>query len=837
MGFTSRFPTPRGVTETSNHWFFDMPSIRKIFRAFLASPSDLQEERRTVRGVVDEFNESFPDLLNYQIELLGWEDTSAGSGRPQKLINQDVDRCDLFIGLIWKRWGTPPDKDGEFSSGFQEEFERSKKRRGKSGSPEIALFFKKIPDDQVEDPGEDLKKVLKFQRTIIEEKNFLFQKFSTARELEKLVRKKLIAYVTDVRKDDPDFEPSEIRAKPEKSEPEKERDEKKSPDSLLFAGESFTFLGHLIDKLGRQDGEKELTASEVARFRLLANSISKPGNQEMGLGAHDINILFSERLNGAKLGNKEIRCLVRLGFQHLSDENIPLWCWYSALQNPWFQAILSSLIGTNDREKVGALWVLSALALDIPTDEQSIITRENILNAWFSEKSSATVRSAALEYLSKAGKTEDYSFAKKEYDRNDNSTNRKALECMVGLSLRTEHENSAHRLILESQFESLDSDILQIALKQFENLNRDELLLGLEHLSAQVRLKALKVLLERDSLDEGMAERLSRDKDAQVRNEAIVALRKLGKTLSESEVEKILVPDGSSDKRGSELFSLYQQESLRNFSLAELTTKEKNRHDDAYFVRAGKYFVKHGQELRRDIDDTFEKYCEESIRRIKAYYGDPPTNGDLVQRINDVEDFRRKTLTRRGLDILCRAGKRNDFQRIRQNLQTDYAGASNADAQYLGKYGEWSDILLLSNVEVGMLSFSQIMSPGGYDNFLEEVAKAVLKISHRHPSFDLFDLEIPGSILKRIVEQCSKSRFSKCSNDSLIRLFYNESPDVRKSASIKAVQTLTRKRIEAILHAYIRGDNFRYYNVIHWLDLRVSMPRAEALKVAQATDR
>ncbi len=55
-----------------------MPSTRKILRAFLASPGDLREERKAVCDVVAEFNESWADILGYQIELLGWEDTAAG---------------------------------------------------------------------------------------------------------------------------------------------------------------------------------------------------------------------------------------------------------------------------------------------------------------------------------------------------------------------------------------------------------------------------------------------------------------------------------------------------------------------------------------------------------------------------------------------------------------------------------------------------------------------------------------------------------------------------------------------------------------------------------------
>ena len=228
-----------------------------------------------------------------------------GFGRPQELINQDVDRCDLFIGLIWKRWGTPPDKDDKFSSGFQEEFERSIDRREKSGKPEIALFFKKISDELKEDPGEDLKRVLKFRETVEAGKRILFRDFSTPQEIELLVRKKVIEYVKSVRATDAVSEPKEVRAKPADSEPEEENGEKKNIDSSPFSAEGFAFLENFVDKIGQKDAMDDLSASDVARFRLLANSISKPGNEAMALGVHDINILFLARAEGLILGERE----------------------------------------------------------------------------------------------------------------------------------------------------------------------------------------------------------------------------------------------------------------------------------------------------------------------------------------------------------------------------------------------------------------------------------------------------------------------------------------------------------------------------------------------------
>jgi hypothetical protein len=57
--------------------------------------------------------------IGWHVELLGWEDTLPGASRPQDKINEDVDRCELFLGLLRRRWGEPP--GGKWSTGFEED--------------------------------------------------------------------------------------------------------------------------------------------------------------------------------------------------------------------------------------------------------------------------------------------------------------------------------------------------------------------------------------------------------------------------------------------------------------------------------------------------------------------------------------------------------------------------------------------------------------------------------------------------------------------------------------------------------------------------------------------
>ena len=712
----------------------------------------------------------------------------------------------------------------------------------------MSLFFKQIPDEFMEDPGDDLKRVLEFRKTTIAEKKMLFQNFSTVREMEVLVRKCITAYVNRVKAEDTSSEPDEVRAKRAKPAPKKVEVERKRPESSPLSAEGFAFLESLVDRIGQEGALDDLSASDVARFRLLANSISKPGNEEMGLGVHDINILFSARAEGMKLGERESRSLASLGFKYLSTENVPFWCWYSNLSDSRFDvALVSSVVGDDDDEKVGAISVLGALARELPTDDEHI-KREWIIEGWFAEDSSARVRSAALGYLAKNGTVEDFAVAKKEYDRSDHETSLRALECMVGILLRTGQSNSAQQLVLESQFTLLDAAMLQAVLDGFENMETAALLIGLEHRNAEVRLRTLKVLLGQGSLTQGMAEQLSEDSDALIRNEAITALLKLGRSFTEEEIKNILIRPkkqtllamGSgrdSDPQGEELFARYQLESLKKHPETELTRRVEVSliYDDVpYFARVEKYFSKHAKELRRDIDDTFKTYFEEQIQRTDTAFGLTSSVKGFAKEAEDLKDFRGKTLTRQGLDILCRAGKRADLQRIRGNLQSGYTGASNTDAEYLRKHGEWTDIPLLANAAAPNLAWPLLMS-ADYGTFTDEVAKAALSMGHSHSISLLFSLEIPASILKRVIELCAESRFSKISHDALLGLFDHESADVRKTASIKAVRALSAKRIKLILHEYISSNKYRYYNVIHWLDLGASLPRSEARKVASVS--
>jgi hypothetical protein len=72
---------------------------KRVVKIFIASPSDLAPERGAFRRQIEALNLGFGDGADVEFVLLGWEDAMATTGRrPQSVINDDVDACDVFAG-------------------------------------------------------------------------------------------------------------------------------------------------------------------------------------------------------------------------------------------------------------------------------------------------------------------------------------------------------------------------------------------------------------------------------------------------------------------------------------------------------------------------------------------------------------------------------------------------------------------------------------------------------------------------------------------------------------------------------------------------------------------
>jgi tetratricopeptide (TPR) repeat protein len=131
--------------------------------------------------------------MNYLFEAVGWEDSLPGFGRAQEIINRDVEQCDVFVMLLWKRWGQPT---GKFSSGTEEEFNIARERYNRTkNSPHLLLYFRSVPRSMMADPGEQLSKVIKFRTWVEEERLCMFDTYDKPQDWKDLLVRHLCKWL------------------------------------------------------------------------------------------------------------------------------------------------------------------------------------------------------------------------------------------------------------------------------------------------------------------------------------------------------------------------------------------------------------------------------------------------------------------------------------------------------------------------------------------------------------------------------------------------------------------------------------------------------------------
>ena len=154
-----------------------MPRIETILSVFVASPSDVSEERDLLESAINELNRTLPGRTGVRLELLRWEHgTWPSFGKDaQAVINTQIPQdYDIFIGILWNTIGSPTN---QAESGTIEEFNLAKERYDKDpDSVHLMLYFKISPPLSMESfDGSQYEKVQNFQSRVKEEGAFFWQ--------------------------------------------------------------------------------------------------------------------------------------------------------------------------------------------------------------------------------------------------------------------------------------------------------------------------------------------------------------------------------------------------------------------------------------------------------------------------------------------------------------------------------------------------------------------------------------------------------------------------------------------------------------------------------------
>lgn len=191
----------------------------KKLRIFVASPGDVTAERERVHAVTAELNRkgNVADQLGLILEVLDWRDVSPKMGRPEQVTLDElkVEQWDIFVGILWLRFGMPPGvsdpQTGKpYDSGTEEEFSLAYQSWLKNGRPHI-LFYRctRSPLNVKQINPEQLERVSAFFERFNPgaSNEGLYQEFQTTEDFERRVRsdltKLLFEYGKQVLKKEP----------------------------------------------------------------------------------------------------------------------------------------------------------------------------------------------------------------------------------------------------------------------------------------------------------------------------------------------------------------------------------------------------------------------------------------------------------------------------------------------------------------------------------------------------------------------------------------------------------------------------------------------------------
>lgn len=153
---------------------------------FIASPTELKKEREIVRNVCAELNANVAPFRAVTLDAVGWEShcwPDVGTD-PQAVVFSQIQPSDIFVGILWNRFGTPTPRA---DSGTAEEFAVAYESWQTKNVSNLLFYFKK---QSLTEDLEQIKLVQDF-RNNLSVRGVMYWNFSSRAEFERQIRQHL----------------------------------------------------------------------------------------------------------------------------------------------------------------------------------------------------------------------------------------------------------------------------------------------------------------------------------------------------------------------------------------------------------------------------------------------------------------------------------------------------------------------------------------------------------------------------------------------------------------------------------------------------------------------
>ncbi len=825
---------------------------RRLIKVFIASPGDLKPERQSAREVVDEINSTLGRTFDVDIDLLGWEDTLPGVGRPQAIINRDVDDCDLFIGLLWKRWGTPSGE--EFSSGFEEEFERARQRNQSTGQPEIWLAFKEVEPSQLADPGDQLKRVLAFKQAQIAARIVLYKEFKDERDWATQLRCWLMTHLGRLVKDEMEVLRQSPRAESSMptevvvsappvsigvgSSPASAADSASSaiPPQLREVGEKFFRAVTSNSQSAFSEIMSSLDQFQTARMFLTAKAWLSRITHEL-LSTHEIHLLYTGREQLSFIVPEyEIVIRTIIGDRFSTTTG---WYWFSDFELPGLTDFLYSRAMHDPLADVRARVIdLLNEAMVYPAEGEVLGFAESILN-----DADGDVQKAALEYLANSGNPVLLTLLR-EKSMHSGPAGRSAH--MAALRLKSFVDPVATFTEISSASDTVNAEILRLLEECAPRVPSAILITAMDSADRGIRWLAARELLGRSELRTDRATLLLTDDSLRVRQIALESLIQQGSQLSPAAITEYLKPTPPAEGQqaglagfgalsGMEfvdpkkvieaLFEAYPEDKLKQ----EISWYNLNG-VAAYRVLARKYFTTNRDRIRHDLATHFQDLRQESIDHLKTdlrtQHGltvDQESQASLAldrllaERDAEVDNYITARYTAAALAGIALHDDSVNVSLIREFLETrglaDPQGEVRLQAlKCLRRFGSATDATLA--VQVAKASYAEVR---------EEALKTAIALA---PGAMGAATELVNSDEVDFVRAGVGAIWNEepdIVKGVLFPLLQHSKTEVRQLATAYFILRYPKERLQGILQEYMGLPTY-YYNVVCWLDRALYCP-------------
>jgi hypothetical protein len=168
-------------------------------KVFVASPSDIKDERVIIGEVLDDINKIFSPRFGLEFDLVKWEmDTYPGIGDDaQSVINNQIgDDYDVLVGIFWTRIGTATKRS---VSGTVEEIMRAYQRAKEMPDRiQLMVYFRNSPISPDDIDGNQISQVHQFKKKI-SELGVYWWPYNSIRDFERHIRLHLQNTLLDFR--------------------------------------------------------------------------------------------------------------------------------------------------------------------------------------------------------------------------------------------------------------------------------------------------------------------------------------------------------------------------------------------------------------------------------------------------------------------------------------------------------------------------------------------------------------------------------------------------------------------------------------------------------------